>query len=101
MEKSVSLKELFLNEFGLEEQDIRTYSPLTLSYIGLFFYSQTDPGEFIPLPFGHFAIIIFILLECRCEKNLAFSASVQSPAFLLGYAKEKKAKKRQIDACDL
>ena len=34
MEKSVSLKELFLNEFGLEEQDIRTYSPLTLAYIG-------------------------------------------------------------------
>jgi ribonuclease-3 family protein len=34
MEKSVSLKEMFLNEFGLEEQDIRTYSPLTLAYIG-------------------------------------------------------------------
>lgn len=34
MEKSVSLKEVFMNEFGLEEQDIRTYSPLTLAYIG-------------------------------------------------------------------
>lgn len=34
MEKSVNLKELFMNEFGLEEQDIRTYSPLTLAYIG-------------------------------------------------------------------
>ena len=34
MEKSVNLKEVFMNEFGLEEQDIRTYSPLTLAYIG-------------------------------------------------------------------
>ena len=34
MEKSVSLKEKFMNEFGLTGQDIRTYSPLTLAYIG-------------------------------------------------------------------
>ena len=34
MEKSLILKEMFLNEFGLEEQDLRTYSPLTLAYIG-------------------------------------------------------------------
>lgn len=34
MEKSVNLKEKFMNVFGLEEQDIRTYSPLTLAYIG-------------------------------------------------------------------
>ena len=34
MEKSLSLKEKFMNEFGLVEQDIRTYSPLTLAYIG-------------------------------------------------------------------
>ena len=34
MEKSLILKEKFLNEFGLEEQDLRTYSPLTLAYIG-------------------------------------------------------------------
>ena len=34
MEKSLMLKETFLNEFGLEEQDLRTYSPLTLAYIG-------------------------------------------------------------------
>ena len=34
MEKSISLKEVFMNEFGLEEQDIRTYSPLPLAYIG-------------------------------------------------------------------
>ena len=34
MEKSLVLKEKFLDEFGLEEQDLRTYSPLTLAYIG-------------------------------------------------------------------
>ena len=33
MEKSLMLKETFMNEFGLEEQDLRTYSPLTLAYI--------------------------------------------------------------------
>ena len=31
---SVNLKEKFMDEFGLVEQDIRTYSPLTLAYIG-------------------------------------------------------------------
>ncbi len=34
MEKSLILKERFFAEFGLEEQDLRTYSPLTLAYIG-------------------------------------------------------------------
>ena len=34
MEKSLILKEKFLNEFGVEKQDLRTYSPLTLAYIG-------------------------------------------------------------------
>ncbi len=34
MEKSVILKEKFMSEFGLQQQDIRTYSPLTLAYIG-------------------------------------------------------------------
>ena len=34
MEKSLMLKETFMNEFGLEEQDLSTYSPLTLAYIG-------------------------------------------------------------------
>ncbi len=34
MEKSVILKEKFMCEFGLQQQDIRTYSPLTLAYIG-------------------------------------------------------------------
>ena len=34
MEKSVNLKNKFMETFGLVEQDIRSYSPLTLAYIG-------------------------------------------------------------------
>ena len=34
MEKGLILKEKFLETFGLQEQDLRTYSPLTLAYIG-------------------------------------------------------------------
>lgn len=34
MEKSVELKEKFMDAFDLEEQDLRTYSPLTLAYLG-------------------------------------------------------------------
>ena len=34
MEKSVNLKDKFMETFGLVEQDIRSFSPLTLAYIG-------------------------------------------------------------------
>lgn len=34
MEESISLLELIKQKFGLKEVDIRTYSPLTLAYIG-------------------------------------------------------------------
>lgn len=34
MEKSLNLKVKFMEAFDLVEQDIRTYSPLTLAYIG-------------------------------------------------------------------
>ena len=34
MEKSLMIKDVFMDEFGLQEQDLRTYSPLTLAYIG-------------------------------------------------------------------
>ncbi len=34
MEKSVNLKDQCRRVFGVEEQDLRTYSPLTLAYIG-------------------------------------------------------------------
>lgn len=34
MEESISLKEMLRKEFGLEKQDLRSYSPLTLAYVG-------------------------------------------------------------------
>lgn len=34
MEKSIRMRKELLELFGLEEQDIRTYSPLTLAYLG-------------------------------------------------------------------
>lgn len=34
MEKSIRMRKELLEVFGLEEQDIRTYSPLTLAYLG-------------------------------------------------------------------
>lgn len=40
---------------------------LSLSYLGLFLYSQTDPGEFEPVPFALLALLIFILLETHRE----------------------------------
>ena len=36
---------------------------LGLSFLGLFLYSQTDPGEFIPIPYGIMAILMFALLD--------------------------------------
>ena len=38
---------------------------LGLVYLGLFLYSQTDPGEFTPIPFTVLAIVAFVLLEGR------------------------------------
>lgn len=34
MEESVMLRKQLMTAFGMEEQDIRTYSPLTLAYLG-------------------------------------------------------------------
>ncbi len=38
---------------------------LSLVYIGLFLYSQTDPGEFCPVPYEVIAVMSFAVLECR------------------------------------
>ena len=40
-----------------------------LSFLGLFLYSQTDPGEFIPIPYGIMAILMFALLDRYYEDN--------------------------------
>lgn len=42
---------------------------LFLSYIGLLLMSQVNPGEFCPMPYEFIAVIIFILIENKTEKN--------------------------------
>ena len=34
-----------------------------LSALGLFLYSQTDPGEFIPVPFAVLGVLLYVMLE--------------------------------------
>ena len=41
-----------------------------LVYLGLFLYSQTDPGEFAPIPYAVITVLLFVLLEGR-EKQFA------------------------------
>lgn len=41
---------------------------LGLSYFGILLMSQVNPGEFCPLPFELFTVLLFILQEYRLEK---------------------------------
>lgn len=42
---------------------------LGLSYLGLFFMSQVNPGEFCPIPYALLAVLLFIFIERRSEKK--------------------------------
>lgn len=42
---------------------------LALSYLGILLYSQTDPGEFVPIPFAAISVLIFVYLEKHYEMN--------------------------------
>ena len=42
---------------------------LALSYLGILLYSQTDPGEFVPIPFAALAVLIFVYLEKHYENE--------------------------------
>ena len=42
---------------------------VSLCYLGLFLYSQTDPGEFIPIPFAALAVLMFVLFERHYERD--------------------------------
>ncbi len=42
---------------------------LTLSYLGIFLYSQLDPGEFVPIPFAALAVLTFVYLEKHYERD--------------------------------
>ena len=43
---------------------------LTLCYLGGFFYSMTDPGEFTTIPFGILSVLLYILLEKHTEAQI-------------------------------
>ncbi|MBO5306007.1 MAG: O-antigen ligase family protein [Clostridia bacterium] len=42
---------------------------ITLTALSLLLYSMTDPGEFMPIPFGMMAILAFVLLERHAEAH--------------------------------
>lgn len=39
-----------------------------LSCLGLFLYSQADPGEFIPVPFAVLGVLLYVMLERHAEE---------------------------------
>ena len=42
---------------------------ISLTALSLFLYSMTDPGEFMPIPFGMMAVLAFVLLERHAEAH--------------------------------
>jgi len=42
---------------------------VALTALSLFLYSMTDPGEFMPVPFGMMAVLAFVLLERHVEAH--------------------------------
>ena len=42
---------------------------VSLTALSLFLYSMTDPGEFMPIPFGMMAVLCFVLLERHAEAH--------------------------------
>lgn len=61
---------------------------LSLCYFGLFLYSQTDPGEFVPFPFAFLALWIFLLLEGRYEEKKGLDKDIFR--ILPPFGKQKK-----------
>jgi hypothetical protein len=47
---------------------------VSLSYLALLLYSQTDPGEFVPIPFAALGVLMFVLLEHHAEEMASDSA---------------------------
>lgn len=48
---------------------------LGLVYLGLLLYSQTDVGEFAPIPYAVISVLIFVLLEDKLKKEEGQSSS--------------------------
>lgn len=42
---------------------------ISLGALGIFLYSQTDPGEFIPIPYGIMMVFAFALLDRHYEEE--------------------------------
>lgn len=53
---------------------------LALSYLGILLYSQTDPGEFVPIPFAALAVLIFVYLEKHYEQHREEKTRFPSPS---------------------
>ena len=72
MEKSLTLLENIKNEFHCEEQDIRSYSPLTLAYIGDCIYEiiirtvVVERGNKSPQSL-HKTVTKYVKAETQCE----------------------------------
>ena len=53
---------------------------ISMTYLGLFLCSQTDPGEFAPVPFAILAVMAFAILENRREHRLQTCFLKRKPA---------------------
>ncbi len=54
-----------------------------LSALGMFLYSQTDPGEFVPIPFGIMMVLIFAVLDRHYDENIPLETQKRKGIFAL------------------
>lgn len=63
------LYQLFLRAKLILYKPSSQSSALGLMYLGLFLYSQTDVGEFAPIPYAVISVLLFVLLEDKLKKE--------------------------------
>ena len=63
-------------------QPDRASVAISLSALGLFLFSMTDPGEFMPIPFGMMAVLTFVLLERHMEAHPDNLLLSKKPTFI-------------------
>jgi hypothetical protein len=65
---------------------------IVLTALSLFLYSMTDPGEFMPIPFGMMAVLAFVLLERRMEASSEYLWKTPKITFIRkNYKKSQKS----------
>ena len=65
---------------------------IALVALSLFLYSMTDPGEFMPIPFGMMAVLAFVLLERRMEASPEYLWKTPKITFIWkNYKKSQKS----------